>query len=152
MIKRFIITLFLTYLAINSFAGHNLKIDFRNGSSIVFILNNKPTLSFQNRCLEVNKDTKTTFSFDDIVNYHVTESMGTSIHNSSSLNILLVNNETLQVKNAHPGSSISLTSATGNVVSKAKIGPDGKADVKIPDRAGVFVLSAGFQSLKIIRK
>lgn len=150
MIKRLFITLTLMCMALCAYAGHNIKIDFRNGSTMFFTLNSKPTVSFQNRCLEVNKDSKITFSFDDIVNYHSSEMAGASSHNS--LNILLVNNETLQVKNAHPGSTIAVTSATGSVAFKSKVGSDGKVNIQMPNRAGVYTLSAGYQSFKIIRK
>lgn len=155
MIKRLITSLAFICLVLGAYAYSNqLKMEFKNGSSIGFSMSSKPNLSFQNHCLVVNKDAKTAFSFEDILIYHLKEN-GLSEANkrySDALNIILINDGTLQIQNAHPGSTIALTAINGAVVSKTKVGVDGKVNVNMPSKAGTYTLSAGFQSFKIIRK
>jgi hypothetical protein len=56
------------------------------------------------------------------------------------------------VQNAQPNLTVSLVSISGSVLSQTKADADGKASIVIPNKAGVYVLSTGNQSFKIIRK
>lgn len=72
--------------------------------------------------------------------------------NANSLVIVWVDDNTIEVQNATPGSEVSLTAVNGMVVSKNKVDLDGKATVKVSNNAGVYIISADKQSFKIIRK
>jgi hypothetical protein len=56
------------------------------------------------------------------------------------------------VQNAQPNLTVSLVSISGSVLSQTKADADGKATISMPNTAGVYVLSTGNQSFKIIRK
>ncbi|MEE0996010.1 MAG: T9SS type A sorting domain-containing protein, partial [Paludibacteraceae bacterium] len=63
-----------------------------------------------------------------------------------------IDNETVEVQNAQPNLTVSLVSISGSVLSQTKADADGKAAIVIPNKAGVYMLSTGNQSFKIIRK
>jgi hypothetical protein len=68
------------------------------------------------------------------------------------LQIVWIDNETIEVQNAQPNLTVSLVSISGSVLSQTKADADGKATISMPNTAGVYVLSTGNQSFKIIRK
>lgn len=155
MIKRLITTLSLICLALGAYAeAKYMTIEMVNGSRISFLLADNPVITYQNGSLVVNNDTKTTYSFDDVKNYHFTESndSGVDALNANELRLVWIDNETIEVQNAQPNLTISLVSINGSVLSQTTADTDGKATISISNEAGVYMLSTGNQSFKIIRK
>lgn len=155
MIKRLFSTLFLIALAFGAYAEVKyMTIEMKNGSMISFLLADNPVITYQSESLVVNNDAKTTYSFEDVKNYHFTESdeSGVDALPANDLRIVWVDDETIGVQNALPNSTIAITAINGVVVSQTKTDVDGKSTVRMPNKAGVYVLSVGKQSFKIIRK
>ncbi len=155
MIKRLITTLSLTCLALGIHAESKyMTVEKTDGSSISFLLNDNPVITYQSGNLEINKDSKTTYAFDMIKDFHFTETdeSGTRMFSADVLRFIWIDNETIEVQNTQPGTVVFLTAINGVVVSKSKADADGKATIKMPQKAGVYVISAGKQSFKIIRK
>lgn len=155
MVKRIIATCASTFLAIGIHAESNyMTIEKNNGSLISFLLADNPVITYQDGNLEVNKDANTTYSFDDIKNYHFTEEDVTAAESVSAiaLKFVWIDDATIEIQNAQSGAAVALTAVNGVVVSNSKVDADGKATVKIPNNKGVYVISAGKQSFKIIRK
>ncbi len=155
MIKRFITTLSLACMAFGAFAEVNyMTVEKNDGTKYSFLLAENPVITYENDNLVINKDAKTTYSFEDIKNYHFTVDNQSDVDMVSSkvLKIVWIDDATIEVQNAQAGSVVSLTAINGTVVAKTKADAEGKATVKMPNNAGVYVLSAGTQSFKIIRK
>lgn len=155
MMKKFITTLSLACMTLAASAEANfMTVELNNGSLISFKLADNPVITYENESLLINKDAKTTYSFEDIKNYHFTETddTGTPTFSANVLKVVRIDDETIEVQNAQPLSNITLTAVSGVVVAQSKADAEGKATVKLPNNAGVYVLSAGKQSFKIIRK
>lgn len=154
MIKRFITTLSVISLAFAVYAESKyMTVEKNDGTKISFLLENNPVITYQNDNLVINKDAKTTYSLEDIKNYHFTANnqSAADLVASSALRIIRIDDETIEVQNAEPLCNISVVAISGAVVSQAKADAEGKAIVKLPNNAGVYVLSACKQSFKIIR-
>lgn len=155
MIKRFISAFSLLCLTLGINAESNyMTVEKNDGSLISFLLADNPVITYQNDCLIINKDANTTYSFDDIKNYHFTEEDVTAAESVSAvaLKFVWIDDATIEIQNAQSGAAVALTAVNGVVVSNSKVDADGKATVKIPNNKGVYVISAGKQSFKIIRK
>ena len=161
MIKKTITTLSLVCLALGIHAESKyLTVEMKEGAKFSFLLADKPVITCQSGSLVVNKDAKTTYAFEGVKNFHFTEnnegSSGgtTKVEESYSqlLQIVWIDNETIEVQNAQPNLTISLVSINGSVLSQTTADTDGKATFSISNEAGVYVLSTGNQSFKIIRK
>ena len=59
---------------------------------------------------------------------------------------------TLQVLNAQPAEKVTLVSINGSIVLTSMTDMNGSAIVKLPGRDGVYVLTVGTKSIKVIRK
>ncbi|MCQ2190309.1 MAG: T9SS type A sorting domain-containing protein [Paludibacteraceae bacterium] len=155
MIKKLFASLLLAGLASSIYAESKyMTIDFNNGTSVSFLLEDNPVITYENESLLVNKDEKTTYSFDDIKNYHFTEDDQTAAKMTiaNTLEIVKLNDETIEVKNAKANCDVAVYTISGTVASQAKVNAEGQAIVKLPNQTGVYVIKAGKQSFKIIRK
>ncbi len=155
MVKRFITTLTSVCLAFGLYAESKyLTVELKDGSAISFLLTEQPVITFENSCLVINKDAKTTYSFENLRNFRFTEEGLTDLEKVSAetLRFVQTDEETIEVQNAPSGSVIILTAVNGAVLSQVNAGTEGKATVKMPSQAGVYVLSVGNQSFKIIHK
>lgn len=155
MVKRLLSTLAFTCLTLGIYAGSScLVVEMKDGKSVSFVLSEKPVLTFENRNLVINKDSETSYSFENIKNYHFSKDVETAANmfSSETLKVVWVDNQTLEVQNAKPSSLITLTAINGSVVSKSNADGAGMATVRVPNNAGIYVLSAENQSFKIIRK
>lgn len=155
MIKRLFTSLFLIGLTLGTYAEVKyMTIEMKNGSKISFLLADNPVITYQSESLVVNNDAKNTYSFEDVKNYHFTEMDESGVDNlpANDLRIVWVDDETIGVQNALPNSTIAITAINGVVVSQTKTDADGKSTVRMPNKTGVYVLSVGKQSFKIIRK
>lgn len=155
MVKRLLSTWAFVCLTLGIYADSNcLVVEMKDGSSVSFILSEKPVLAFQDRNLVINRDSETSYSFENIKNYHFAkcEMTATKLSAYETLQVVWVDDQTLEVQNANPSSLITLTVINGTVVSKSKADETGKSSVKVPNNEGIYVLSVGNQSFKIIRK
>lgn len=155
MIKRIITALSLIGATFSSYAEANyMTVEKTDGTLISFKLADNPVITYEGGNLEINKDEKTTYSFDDIKNYHFTsnDESAVSTFSANVLKIVKIDDETIEVQNTVANSDVTLTAVNGIVVLKLKANADGNATVKMPKNAGVYVLSANNKSFKIIRK
>ncbi len=131
-----------------------MTVEKTDGSLISFKLAENPVITYDNDNLVINKDAKTTYSFEDVKNYHFTEfdQSDAALVSANSLKFIWVDDATIEVQNAQANSNVTITAINGAVVANTKADADGKATVKLPNNAGVYVLTAGNQSFKIIRK
>ncbi len=155
MAKRLFISFFLLCLVLGAYAeAQYMTIEMKTGTAISFLLADNPVITYKNESLVVNNDAKTTYSFEDVKNYHFTESFETGVNAlpTNELRIMWIDGETIGVQNARPNSIIAITSVNGVVVSQTKTAANGNSMVRMPSEAGIYVLSVNKQSFKIIRK
>lgn len=155
MVKRFFTTLSLLGMMLGAQAAAKyMTIEKKDGSMISFALAEKPVITYAGGSLVINEEAKTTYALDDIANYHFTETEATDAKFSSAelLKIVQVDAETIEVQNAKVGSVVRLTAISGVEVLGVKADTDGNVEVKLPSQKGVYVLSVGNQSFKVIRK
>lgn len=155
MIKRLFTTLSLICLALGAYAeAKYMTIEMSNGSKISFLLADNPVITYQKESLVVNNNEKTTYSFEAVKNYHFTESNDSRVDalSANELRIVWVDDETIEVQNAQSNSIVAIVAINGVVASQTKTDAEGTATVKIPNKAGVYVVTVGRQSFKIIRK
>ena len=156
MRNKILFSAVLLSLFLGGYAGeYYMTIEKIDGTLISFKLSDNPVITHEEGNLLVNKDAKTTYSLEDIKNYHFTESDNTTHtpeYAAKVLRIVRIDDETIEVQNADAGSVVSLTTINGVVSFKIMADAEGKAIVKMPRTAGVYVLSAGNQSFKFIRK
>ena len=131
-----------------------MTIEMKTGTTISFLLADNPVITYNNESLVINNDIKTTYSFEDVKNYHFTESFATGVNAlpTNGLRIVWIDDETIVVQNAQPNSIIAITAVNGVVVSQARTAADGISTVRMPSKAGVYVLSVDKQSFKFTRK
>lgn len=155
MRKNLLALLSLACMSFGANAESNyMTVEKNNGSLISFLLADNPVITYNEGNLVINKDAKTTYSFEDIKNYHFTEKNETGVESVSSiaLRIVWIDDATIQVQNAEAGAAVTVTAISGVVVSTSKADVEGNATVELPNNVGVYVLTAGNQSFKIIRK
>ncbi|MBQ0156788.1 MAG: hypothetical protein KBT22_09480 [Bacteroidales bacterium] len=155
MVKKIFTSLLLACMASGMYAESKyMTIELNNGLLFSFLLDENPVITYENESLLVNKDEKTTYSFDDIKNYHFTEDDQTAAKMTiaNTLEIVKLDDETIEIKNAEANCNVAIYSVDGIIVDKAKANAEGNATVKMPNQAGVYVVVAGKQSFKIIRK
>lgn len=155
MTKRLFSIFSLLCLVLGSHAeAKYMTIEMKTGTTISFLLADNPVITYNNESLVVNNDIKTTYSFEDVKNYHFTESFATGVNAlpTNELRIVWIDDETIGVQNAQPNSIIAITAVSGVVVSQTRTATDGISTVRMPSKAGVYVLSVDKQSFKITRK
>ena len=155
MMKRFISILSLICLSLAAFAeSQYMIVEMKNGTSVSFLLADKPVVTFQNSYLEINKDAQTTYAIENVNKFYFKEGESTNneITPVESLRVISVDENTLEVQNAQPNLTVSLLSIMGVTISQVNVNEEGSALINMPDRAGVYLLLVGNQSVKIIRK
>lgn len=155
MVKKFLTVISSLCMAFGMSAESKCMIvELMNESAISFPLTEKPVITFQNRNLVVNKDAETTYSFDDVKNFHFSECEATGVETLTTnvIRVYQIDDETIEVQNVQPKTIVTLTSSNGVVLFQTEAGADGIAVIKTAKLTGVYILSAGNQSFKIIYK
>lgn len=154
MHSKIITTLFSLASAVSICACNYMIVEQKNGEKISFLLADKPVLTYHGRNLVINSNSSTTYAIDDIKNYHFGDDVvsldGTLF--SNSLKIINIDRETIEIQNTLPYSDVRLFSSNGVQVLSSKTSKDGHTIVKLPIQQGIYMLTIGSQSFKIIRK
>lgn len=155
MVKRIIAILGMAGCLLCANATKNyMTIEQLNGSKYSFLLDENPVITYENGILVVNGNATTQYSIESIKNYHFTENDETAVKNqkSETLRITTLNESSLQVQNAKASEKVTLVNVNGQAVFSASTDNEGSAIVTLPAQKGVYVLSVGTQSIKVIRK
>ena len=140
-------------LLVNAAETH-LTIELKSGSKYSFALVDKPVITFENGNLVVNGNSETSYSIEGVLNFHFTEGDASKSESlqANVLQFIALDKDNIKIANANAGTIISLFSTSGVVLTNTKADNDGVAVVNLPKEKGVYVLTAGNQSIKIIRK
>ncbi len=131
-----------------------MTVELKNGDMFSFLLSEKPVVTYQDANLVINGSASTSYSIEGIKNYHFTKEdvTGDVSLSSAALRIVNTDNQTIEVQNARPLTAVSLNSVGGVKVLSAFADMNGEATISLPVQQGIYVLSVGDQSFKIIRK
>lgn len=131
-----------------------MTVEQQSGEMYSFLLKDNPEITYENGNLVVNGSASTSYAISGVKNYHFTESDLTKVENLSveTLRIVSLDDATIEVQNASANAKVVLINANGAMQSINTANADGTATVNLPNQKGVYVLSVGNKSFKIIRK
>lgn len=158
-IRKTLVLLLLSFGAL--YVNANVKymtIEQKNGEKLSFLLAKNPEITFtEDKHLVVNGDTETSFILSDVKNYHFTENdeSSTSKLGNTTLNglrIISLDKQTIRIENAPASAQIKIVGVNGISWTDTTADNAGTATINLPQQKGVYVLSVGNQSIKIVRK
>ena len=155
MIKQFFPVLVLCCGALCADAAvQYMIVEQKSGEKFSFLLKDNPVITYEDGALVVNGSATTSYALEGLRNYHFSEDGEAGVERLSAnvVRVYSLDDNTIGVENAPNGSKISLVNINGFVVFSSKAAPSGVATVSLPKEKGVYVLSVGDQSFKIIRK
>lgn len=131
-----------------------MTVEQKSGEKFSFLLKDKPVVTYKDGALVVNGSATTSYAIDGLRNYHFTEGNETEVKEEVANVLRVVNRDdnSLSLENAPAGVKVTLVSVNGIVVATSKVDLDGTATILLPSEKGVYVLTIGNQSFKIIRK
>lgn len=131
-----------------------MTVEQLDGSKYSFMLDENPVITYKDGNLVVNDNAATSYQIESIKNYHFTEDDQSGVENQAAnvLSIVSLDESRLQVKNAKASEKVVLVNVSGMVVFSASTDSEGTAIVTLPAQKGVYVLTVGAKSLKVIRK
>lgn len=155
MRKRLLFILGLIYCSYGMSASvQYLTVEKKSGEKFSFPMSEEPLITFSGGDIVFNGDASTTYSISEVNRYYYTEGDHTNTENTVSdlQTIVCVADNEVLVKNATANSKLVLMNAGGVVLNMAITDDAGNASVLLPSPKGVYVLSVGKQSVKLIRK
>ncbi|MBP5455786.1 MAG: hypothetical protein J6Y37_04755 [Paludibacteraceae bacterium] len=131
-----------------------MTVEQKSGEKFSFLLKDKPVVTYKDGALVVNGSATTSYAIEGLRNYHFTEGNETEVKEEVANVLRVVNRDdnSLSLENAPAGVKVTLVSVNGIVVATSKVDLDGTATILLPSEKGVYVLTIGNQSFKIIRK
>lgn len=154
MIKKLAAMLGLTcgVLGANASALY-MTVEQKSGDKYSFLLADNPEVTYKDGNLVVNGNATTSYAIDGVKNYHFTESDLTIAEKTDNNQLYIsVSNNTVAIENASAQSKVVLVSANGATIATAKTDVQGAATIALPNQQGVYVLTVGENSFKLIRK
>ncbi|MBE6327393.1 MAG: T9SS type A sorting domain-containing protein [Bacteroidales bacterium] len=137
-----------------SAAVQYMTIEKKNGAKYSFLLKENPVITYQDGNIVINGNEKTSYSIEEVKNYHFTENNQSAVDNTNAqiLRIVSVSEDVIRVENALTDASIKLVNINGAIVGQTKADNEGSANVSLPSQKGVYILLVGNKSFKLIRK
>lgn len=154
MIKKLAAMLGLTcgVLGANASALY-MTVEQKSGDKYSFLLADNPVVTYKDGNLVVNGNATTSYAIDGVKNYHFTESDLTIAEKTDNNRLYIsVSDNTVAIENASAQSKVALVSANGATIATAKTNVQGAATIALPNQQGVYVLTVGENSFKLIRK
>ena len=154
MRKIFIVMFCLVNVLCTNAIVKYVTVEKKSGEKFSFLLEDNPVISFKDGCLVVNGNPETSYAIDGVKNYHFSESDQTDVQNLGVdvLRIVSLDNDAISVEHAKAGTSVELYDAAGVRVMDVVVDQSGAASIVLPVKKGVYVLSVGGKSVKLIRK
>lgn len=135
-------------------AAQYMTVEQKNGEKFSFRLDDNPVVTYSDGNLVVNGNAETSYAISAVKNYHFTENDLSGVANFAAdvLQIVGVDDNTIRVENTRAGSLVVLYNVNGVQVVDAVADQMGVATIALPNKKGVYVLTVGNKSLKVIRK
>lgn len=136
-----------------SAAVQYMTVEQKSGAKYSFLLSEKPVVTYTDGNLVVNGEASTSYAISGVKNYHFTESDLTGVETTDAEMLRIITDETtVLVENAPVGASVTLLNAVGSNLAATTADQGGTASIALPSTKGVYILTVGRHSFKIIRK
>ena len=136
-----------------SAAVQYMTVEKKSGEKYSFLLKDNPVVTYKGGELVVNGSASTSYAIAGVKNYHFTETDLTGVETAGSDMLrITIDENTVLVENASAGAKVGLLSAGGATVAATTANESGSATLSLPSSKGVYVLTVGKQSFKLIRK
>lgn len=147
----------LCFLGVSMLANAEIThvtVELKEGGKYSFLLAEKPVITFKGADLVVNDNAATSYALSDVKNYHFTESDETKVEAVANAEIRIVNlnEQTIEVQNSEASVKVNLIAANSAVLSTTTTDANGKATINLPQTKGVYIVTVGNKSFKVIRK
>ena len=155
MKAKFYLFFSLIFGSLNVFAEDSfLVVEKTNGDLVCFLLADGPSIIYDKGMMIINGNSSTSYGLNDVKNFHFSESDVTAADNAKSGTFCVIAEgaNAVRVQNATIGASVTLTNVNGTVLANGKVDNEGVATLVLPSAKGVYVLSVGNKSFKLIRK
>ncbi len=155
MTKKLLISIALLCAALCADAAANyMTVELKGAKKFSFKLSDNPVVTYENGDLVVNGNASTSYAISGVKNFHFTEGDETAVENTNAdmLRIVSSDDNTVSVENAPAGAKVLLVNAGGANVATTTADQSGTATITLPSAKGVYVLTVGKQSFKVIRK
>lgn len=133
-----------------------MTIELKSGKTIDFALSDKPVITYNESQLVVNGKSSTSYAFADVKEYRFTEgtqgSVKSEIVSGDAPVLFYVEEDIVNIKNAKASEKIALFSVNGITLALVEANAEGEATLQLPSAKGVYVLTIGTLSFKIVRK
>ncbi len=155
MTNKFISAVFMLCFSCGVYAEKNcMTIEMKTGTKYNFLLDSNPVITYSYGDLVVNDGEYSTYEISRVRNYYFTETnpSATSSVSASGTGIVTVNGETVEVRNADVKEKVVLSTVAGAVLAESFADYNGFASIALPNSKGVYLLTIGENTIKVIRK
>ena len=130
-----------------------MTVEQKSGAKYSFLLKENPVVTYKGGELVVNGSASTSYALDGVKNYHFTETDQTGLETTGADMLRITTDENnVIVENAPAGAKVVLVNAGGASVATTTADQSGTATISLPSVKGVYALTVGKQSFKLIRK
>lgn len=154
--KRRVLSFILSFGTCFSLAAAitTVTVELKSGAKYGFLLADNPVFTYVEGELVVTSNESTSYVISDVKYHHFTDSdiNGVEPLHVSDLRIVYVDESTIKVENSEEQAEVVLVNASGRVESVVKTDGVGSSIVTLPVSKGVYILSVGKKSIKLIRK
>lgn len=155
MLKRMLTLLLFTFgiLYVNATVRY-MTVEQNDGKKYSFLLADKPVVTYEDGNLVVNGNVSTSYAISDVKNFHFTEGDESGVKDADAelLRVITIDDNTIRVENALANAKVMLFNINGATIFTTTTDPLGTVTINLPNQKGVYVLTVGEQSIKVIRK
>lgn len=127
-------------------------LELQNGSFFSFQLADKPEFTFTDDEMVINGNAETTYVIDEVKNFRFSDSelTGAPTQSSEEVRVVSLDQNTLQILGAN-GAPLRLLKSNGTLILSMSAVTDGST-IELPREKGIYIITVGKQSIKVIRK
>ncbi len=127
-------------------------LELQNGSLFSFQLADKPEFTFTDDEMVINGNAETTYVIDEVKNFRFSDSelTGAPTQSSEEVRVVSLDQNTLQILGAN-GAPLRLMKSNGTLILSMSAVTDGST-IELPREKGIYIITVGKQSIKVIRK
>lgn len=155
MTKKIFAALFMLCFSYGLYAEKNcMTIEMKDGEKYNFLLDSNPEITYSYGNLVVDGDEYTSYELQRVKNYYFTEVNSASSFSlpADEIGIVTVNDEIVEVYHANANEGVVLATACGVVIRETRADENGFATMVLPNQKGVYLLTIGEKTIKLIRK
>lgn len=155
IVKRILVAgLFLGGVLCANATVRYMTVEHKSGKKCSFLLDDNPVVTYSDGNLVVNGSATTSYAISDVKDFHFTVGDESGVKNIESdlLRIINVDDKTIRIENAPVNIEVMMMNINGILVCTTLTDSNGIAVLTLPEHKGLYVLSVGMQSIKLIRK